>query len=150
MRTSFRLIACVAIAMASGSPSLFAQTGTARAAIDAGNAKFSAAFAAGSAADLAAMYTADAMAFPPDSDVVRGQAAIQRLWQGLIDSGMKGIALTTTDLEVSGDTAVETGTAVLTDGSGAQMRAKYLVVWKQDGGQWKLHRDIWNSVAPGK
>ena len=118
-----RLIACVAIAVAA-SLSLFAQTGNARAAVDAGNAKFSAAFAAGRAADLAAMYTADAMVFPPDSDVVRGQAAIQQLWQGLIDSGMKGIRLTTTDLDVSGDMAVEAGTAVLTDGSGTQARAK--------------------------
>ena len=105
-----RLAACAAITIAAGSPTASAQSGNMRAAVDAANARFSAAFAAGRAADLAAMYTADAMVFPPDSDIVRGQAAIQELWQGLINSGMKGISLTTTDLEVSGDTAVEAGT----------------------------------------
>ena len=25
---------------------------------------------------------------------------------------------------------------------------KYLVVWKNDGGSWKLHRDIWTTSQP--
>ena len=25
---------------------------------------------------------------------------------------------------------------------------KFIVIWKQEGGQWKLHRDIWNSSMP--
>jgi ketosteroid isomerase-like protein len=27
-------------------------------------------------------------------------------------------------------------------------RGKYIVVWKDEGGKWKLHRDIWNSSLP--
>jgi len=27
-------------------------------------------------------------------------------------------------------------------------RAKYVVVWKKVGGQWLLHRDIWNTSQP--
>jgi ketosteroid isomerase-like protein len=27
-------------------------------------------------------------------------------------------------------------------------QGKYIVIWKQDGGQWKLHRDIFNSSLP--
>ena len=140
------LIACAGIALVSNN--VLAQAGSARAAIEANNAKFSAAIAAGKASDVAAMYTADAMAFPPDSDVVRGQAAIQQLWQGVIDSGIKEIALTTTDVEEAGDIAVEAGTALLKNSSGKVDRGKYLVVWKRAGAQWKLHRDIWNSSAP--
>jgi ketosteroid isomerase-like protein len=24
-------------------------------------------------------------------------------------------------------------------------QARYVVVWKREGGRWKLHRDIWNA-----
>ena len=27
---------------------------------------------------------------------------------------------------------------------GSTQKARYLVVWKREGGSWKLHRDIWN------
>jgi ketosteroid isomerase-like protein len=27
-------------------------------------------------------------------------------------------------------------------------RGKYIVIWKNQGGLWKLHRDIWNSSKP--
>jgi len=144
------LLACAVIPIASASSLVVvARSGSPRAAINAGNAKFSAAIAAGKAADIAALYTADAIALPPNGDAVRGQPALQQLWQGVIDSGVKDIALTTTDLEVAGDVAVETGTAVIKDASGKVLdTGKYLVVWKQAGGTWKLHRDAWNSSVP--
>jgi ketosteroid isomerase-like protein len=25
---------------------------------------------------------------------------------------------------------------------------KYVVLWRREAGQWKLHRDIWNSSQP--
>jgi len=27
-------------------------------------------------------------------------------------------------------------------------KGKYIVIWKQEEGQWKLHRDIFNSSMP--
>jgi ketosteroid isomerase-like protein len=27
---------------------------------------------------------------------------------------------------------------------------KYIVIWKKDGGTWKLHRDIWTTSPPAK
>ena len=48
-----------------------------------------------------------------------------------------------------GDTAIEVGKFTL-QGEGGQTvdEGKYLVVWKQADGQWKLHRDIFNSSMP--
>src|SRR5207245_3056475 len=60
----------------------------ARPAIEAANEKFSEAVAKGDAAALAAMYTTDAEAFPPSSDVVKGRAAIEKLWKSVLDSGI--------------------------------------------------------------
>ena len=37
----------------------------------------------------------------------------------------------------------------LQDGDGQALDAgKFIVVWKREAGQWKLHRDIFNSSMP--
>lgn len=126
-----------------------------RAAIEKANAKFSEAFARGDAKALAAMYTTDAIAFPPDSEMVRGNEAIGAFWKAAHDSGVRGAVPTAVEVERSGDTAYEVGTVAVTiqpDGKAATTEvAKYVVVWKrQADGTWKLHRDIWNSLPRAK
>jgi ketosteroid isomerase-like protein len=49
-------------------------------------------------------------------------------------------------VESSGDLAYETGTVRLVARDGKQTEGRYVVVWKRDGGRWKLHRDIWNAA----
>jgi len=94
---------------------------------------------------LAALYTADAIVMPPDAPFVKGRENIMQLWGSAIQQmGLKDVRLNTLDLEVVGDTAYEVGEAVLTLASGGAT-AKYVVVWKKVDGQWRLHRDIWNT-----
>jgi len=120
-----------------------------RAAIEAGNKKFSEGAAKKDARLIAAAYTADGEAFPPNSDVVKGRAALQKMWQSVLDSGIAGIELGTTEVEAAGDIAYEVGTYVMKtkDGKVAD-RGKYCVVWKKSGGEWLLHRDIWSTSLP--
>jgi ketosteroid isomerase-like protein len=48
-----------------------------------------------------------------------------------------------------GDTALEVETyALIGEGGKTLDTGKYVVVWKRQGGQWKIHRDIWNTNAP--
>lgn len=120
-----------------------------QATIQAANDRFVATFAAGNAGGLAATYTADAMAFPPGSEIVKGRAAIQKMWQGVIDSGVKSATLSTTEVESHGDVAHEVGKYAMKDASGKVLDSgKYLVVWKREQGTWRIHRDIWNSSPP--
>ena len=123
----------------------------AQAAIEAANARFSEAFARGDAKALAAMYTSDAIAFPPDSEMIRGNEAIGNFWKTTRDTGVQSATLTTVDVGRSGDVAYEVGKVSLTIqpvGKEATTAAdKYVVVWKrQSDGSWKLHRDIWNGL----
>lgn len=123
----------------------------ARAAIEAANAKFSEAFARGDTKALAALYTPDAIIFPPDSEMIRGNEGIGAFWKTSRDNGVQSATLTTDDVGRSGDVAYEAGKVSLKiqpPGKEATTAlAKYVVVWKrQPDGSWKLHRDIWNSL----
>jgi uncharacterized protein (TIGR02246 family) len=123
-----------------------------RSAIEAANRKWEAAADRGDGAAVAALYTSDAQLLPPKSDFVRGTQAIGRFWQAVFDSGVKGVSLTTLEVESCGDTAHEVGKVELRGADGKILdQAKYVVVWKKEGGSWKLHRDIWtSSVVPAK
>jgi uncharacterized protein (TIGR02246 family) len=124
-------------------------TGHIREALKAANERFMAAFGRGDAAGLAALYTEDGQVLPPNSQVVEGHDAVQGFWQAVMDMGIKGARLETVEAEGHGDTAVEVGRFELL-GEGEQVldRGKYVVIWKRDGGEWKLHRDIFNSSQP--
>ncbi|GAB3957825.1 hypothetical protein GCM10028805_51270 [Spirosoma harenae] len=104
---------------------------------------------AGGAETMGDLYTADAEIYPPGGDTISGNTAIGEFWKWAFGAGIKKAKLDTVKTESVGDQIVEIGKFTLFGESDAQLdTGKYLVVWKQDGGVWKLHRDIWNtSVA---
>ena len=112
-------------------------------------ASFVRSYGAGDAAAVAGLYTADAQLLPPGSGVVGGRAAIAEFWASVMRAGAVTIALETAELEVAGALAVTTGRYLLSDGDGRDVDSgKFLVVWREEAGAWRLHRDIWNtSVA---
>jgi ketosteroid isomerase-like protein len=137
----------IAVALGMGAP-LRAQDSV-RAAIEAANKTFVAAFNRQDAAGVAAAYTPDANAFPPNAPIIKGRAGIQKMWQDVIGSGIASVSLATTEVESSGTLAYESGTYEMKtrDGKVAD-RGKYCVVWKNISGQWMLHRDIWSTDLP--
>jgi uncharacterized protein (TIGR02246 family) len=116
----------------------------AREAIEAANRGFIAAFLRGDAAALASFYTESAQVIAPGSPVAAGRPAIAAFWQGVIQSGVKDVALQTHAVESDGDLAAETGTVRQIAADGSASSGRYVVVWRRVGGEWKLHRDIWN------
>ncbi len=121
----------------------------AHAAIAAANRRFMDSFSQGDAAGIAALYTRDGQLLPGNSDFVTGIPAIEGFWKGAMDMGIKTANLESLELEVHGETAVEVGKYTLEAEGGQTLdHGKYVVVWRNDGGTWKLHRDIWNSSLP--
>ena len=147
MRVAVFLLCSSLVFLASTSPN--AQSGDARAAIEAANAKFSAAWAKKDAAALSALYTANATLLPPNTTHATGTEAILEFWKAAMAAAPPAVKLTSTEVEAHGDTAHEVGTYQMfaTDGKVVD-KGKYVVVWKREGGQWKLHRDIWSSDMP--
>jgi len=122
-------------------------TTNAQAGIKANNAAFLAAVTRGDAAGMAAAYTEQGAVLPTNSEIIRSKPAIQTFWQGVLDGfGVKAAALETLELEQYGDMAYEVGHYMLKGvGDNVLDQGKYIVIWQQEGGQWKWHRDIFNS-----
>ena len=148
-RTAIHLRLAIFLGVALTAGAVAAQAPAPKAAIEAANAKFSADFAKGDAAAVAAHYSATAQAFPPNGDIAKGREAIQKVWKGAMDGGVKAVKLVTLEVDAHGDFAHEVGTYALTGEGGKPLdNGKYVVVWKREGGQWKIHRDIWNTSMP--
>lgn len=118
-------------------------------AIMAANENFMTVFKRIDAAGLANLYTEDGQVLAPNSDFLTGRESIQALWQSIFDMGVKEIKLEIIDVEDHGDTAIEVSNYTLYDDEGQELdKGKYIVIWKQRNGQWKLYRDIFNSSMP--
>jgi uncharacterized protein (TIGR02246 family) len=133
------------LAIALGLPGRVGHADEIRDAVDAGNRAFRTAFLAGDANAVAKLYTENAQVIAPGAPVARGRAAIAAAWKKTIDVGFQDLTLQTAEVESAGDLACETGVVRLVSRDGKSTQGRYVVVWKREGGQWKLHRDIWNS-----
>ena len=127
---------------------------SARKAIEANTKAFTEAFNKGDIAAVANMYAADGKVMPPNEKIVEGRANIQAFWTGASTAGLKLVSLTPTDIVSAGNLLVETGKYVLTmpsAGGGTNTdEGKYVVVWRREGRNWKIIRDIFNADKPAQ
>lgn len=116
--------------------------------IEAVNARFESYIAGQQWDSLALIYTDDAVMMPQGAPMERGP---DRIRQGFMQMGQMGVTaaeLETEDVEVEGDMAYEMGHYTLRGGGAEMDRGKYLVVWKHEDGDWKIHRDMFSSDSP--
>ena len=73
-------------------------------------------------------------------------------WHGAMDAGVAEAGRGTLEFEVRDDLADEFGRFRMTvrppDGGAAKLAGKYVLIWKREGGGWKMHVAIWNSDRP--
>lgn len=95
---------------------------------------------------MGTLYTEDGQLLPPDADVVSARDDIAAFWQGGFDDGVANARLETVKLENHDDTAIDVGRFTLSDADDETVdHGTFLIFWKHDDREWKLHRDIWNS-----
>jgi ketosteroid isomerase-like protein len=100
---------------------------------------------------LVSIYTSDAKILPPGADIISGHDAIKKRWtlpDGVTILHHKSIP---EEIEVMGSTAYDVGyyegRTKKVNGEEESWRGKYVIVWKKEGGDWKMYLDIWNPVA---
>ena len=91
------------------------------------------------------VYTANARVLPPGSPMIEGREKIKDFWrQAIAGLGLTSVKLAIVQAESSGDGVIEIGHADLSVAGGQVVTVKYVVCWKQEGGEWKWDVDIWN------
>ena len=77
---------------------------------------------------------------------------VPSFWKSLLaDAHLKKAALVTVEADIRDDIVTEIGRCDLAiqpaGGPETAMTIKYIVVWKEEGGAWKWHWDIWIAVS---
>ncbi len=113
------------------------------------NKRMMEAFANGDTTTLFDSYTNDARLFPANSEILDGKAAIGKFWNATREMGIVKVNFETTTAQKFGDLAIEEGKySLFVKGDQMVDQGKYIVTWKQEGGKWKVFRDIWNASTP--
>lgn len=111
--------------------------------------QFSAAYVKGDPAAMARLYTEDAVILPERSEAIAGRDAIRRYWTLAPGRRITRHVITPDQIKVDGRHAYDHGTfeiaGVRDDKPWGPFRGKYVVVWRREGGSWRIHLDIWNS-----
>ena len=125
-----------------------------RQAIEQANASFTQAVKQGDTVGMVANYADDAVMMMEGTPAWHGRSEIAKQIIAAFKP-MKGadVKLTTSQVDIGGDYAIETGTYETTvsppGGKPATEKGKYVAVWKkQADGSWKIYRDVGNSDAP--
>ena len=123
-----------------------AQTKDVRSVIEANEVKFSGFFAQGDTQAVSNLYSEAAKILPPNGMITEGRDKIRNFWQSAWEAGVKKVETKTVEVIGSGNTVSEVGTYMLFGGRNEMLdEGKYLVVWKKEGQNWLMFRDIWNS-----
>ena len=94
-------------------------------------------------------YCADAEVYSPNMPAVKGREAIRKFFYNDGNNKEAKIELPAGGFYGSADYVVEDGTYNFPDGKGGSAdKGKFIAIWKQEDGKWKLYREIWNSDNP--
>lgn len=119
---------------------------SAKAAIEASNKVFGECWATGDSVRFVNCYTTDACINPPNMPRMCGSAAISAFFNGGYKMGVRNIRITTQEVMGGQEGVAEMGTyEMLGDKNMSLEKGKFIVMWKQENGKWKMHRDVWNS-----
>ena len=120
----------------------------AKAEIEAANQKLMAGWASGDPAQVAACYTKDTKFMEPNKASMVGRAAVEENTKGGMEAGINKLQVTIIEVWGNKDMIVEEGSYTVGNEEATFDQGKYMVLWKKEDGEWKLHRDIYNSDNP--
>jgi ketosteroid isomerase-like protein len=105
-------------------------------------AAWTAAYNAGDAKALAALYSAEAILSTGPSGSFTGAIAIESFWTRDFGNAKPSSALTLTDAYMSGELAHLEGEYKVSD-TGTTTEGRYVQLWMREGNGWRIHREMW-------
>ena len=97
-------------------------------------------------------YCADAQVMSPAVPAVKGREAIRKFFYSDGQNKEAKIELPDGNIYGDADLIIEESTYNFPDGKGGSAdKGKFIALWKQEDGKWKLYREIWNTdLSPQK
>ena len=107
------------------------------------------AFYKGQTSELVNLYADNAVFMPPSSEILTGQEAIRKYWEGLREVGFNEFIIRDISLSIVGNTAYQTALweAVRKDAAGNIIKLDgniSSVLERQMDGSWKIKLQSWN------
>jgi ketosteroid isomerase-like protein len=109
------------------------------------NARFTEAHITGDSAVLIDYFTPDARVLGPNAEAVVGQASIAELNAQYVGYGIKEFTEVTTNFYGDENYLIDEGTYFMRYGEDVVEEGKYLNVWKQVDGEWRVCANMWNT-----
>ena len=95
------------------------------------------------------IFTKDGKAYPPNSVVVTGRAAISAVNSEWVNYGIKEFSEESTSFYGNEDYLIDEGKYYLRYGENDIIdKGKYINIWKKENGDWKIYSNIWNTSLP--
>ncbi|MBI1193801.1 MAG: DUF4440 domain-containing protein [Bacteroidetes bacterium] len=111
--------------------------------------KFTAAHITKDTAYLNNSFTKDARVFPPNAEAVVGRSDIAQLNVDWVNYGVYEFTEKSTALYGNQEYLIDEGTYYLRYGDENTIdQGKYINIWTQENGDWKICSNIWNSNLP--
>jgi len=118
------------------------------------DAAYAKAFNAGDAAQVAALYSKNAIFMMPEMPAYKGTKGVRAMTQTAIDAGWQNIKFKTIKSGSDGDLAFSIGSVSMDQPSGngtARVKGKYLDLYRrQKNGSWEIFATMYNTDKPAK
>jgi ketosteroid isomerase-like protein len=93
------------------------------------------------------LYTENSVFMPPNKPLLRGRPALKGFYDGLLNGGSKDLKLTPSDVAGHGPLAYESGSYSMMNGE-VHDRGKFLFIFRNMNGAWKIEYTSWSSDLP--
>jgi len=96
---------------------------------------------------ILSLYTDNSVFMPPNKPLLRGRGPLKGFYEGLLKGGSTDLKLTPEDVAGHGPLAYESGSYSMMNGP-THDRGKFLFVFRNMGGNWKIEYTSWSSDLP--
>jgi ketosteroid isomerase-like protein len=111
--------------------------------------KFSDAISKSDSVGYASIYHSQAVVFAPNMEPLIGREKLTAFAGMNFRMGVSSVPLQATEFWGDQDAMIVSGTYEVKGKDGTVWdKGKFLEIWKDDNGEWKIYRDMWNTSNP--
>ncbi len=110
-------------------------------------ADFQTAFNAKATDTILTLYTDNSVFMPPNKPLLRGRGPLKSFYDELLNGGATDLKMTPDDVAGHGPIGYESGTYSMMNGT-THDRGKFLFIFRNFGGNWKIEYTSWSSDLP--